>query len=181
MGRAWIEERAGDFEAAERALREGMAELERLNDRAYRSTVVVNLADCVYQQGRIDETRDLCALAREITTHDDIANFIHLHFLEGALFAHDGRLDAAEEEGRRAIDLADTTDHFNERAYARLYLAATLARAGRSSEASALAAEGLGIVEAKGDVTGLVQARRMLAEAGVGVPPDSSSGAANVA
>jgi class 3 adenylate cyclase/tetratricopeptide (TPR) repeat protein len=180
MGRAWIEERAGDFAAAERALRDGMDELERLNDRAYRSTVVVNLADCVYQQGRPDETRELCLLAREITTHDDIANFIHLYFLEGALLAHDGRFDEAEQEGRRAVDLADTTDHFHERASARLYLAATLARAGRPAQAGVLASEGLAIIEAKGDATGLVQARRMLEEARV-VPPDSSADPANVA
>jgi tetratricopeptide (TPR) repeat protein len=167
MSRAWIERRAGDHEAAERVLREGMDELERLNDRGYRSTVVVNLAECVYVQGRPAEARQLCALAREITAHDDITNLIQLHYLEGALLAHDGLLREAEEEGRRAVVLADTTDHYVERAGSRLHLATTLARADREAEAVALASEGLEIIEAKGDVTGFALWRRLLESAGV--------------
>jgi hypothetical protein len=165
MARGRIEERAGDLEAAEHFLREGMLELERLNDRAYRSTVVVNLAECVYEQGRLDETREICALAREITADDDVTNLITLGFLEGAVLAHEGRLGDAEEMGRGAVDLSDTTDHFFERANARLHLASTHARAGRDDEAAALAREGLGIIEAKGGVTGLACGRRLLAAA----------------
>jgi class 3 adenylate cyclase/tetratricopeptide (TPR) repeat protein len=167
MSRAWIEERAGDLAAAEDALREGMDELERLNDRAYRSTVVVNLAEDVHMQGRLDETRQLCALARELTPHDDVTNLITLHFLEGALLADEGRLDEAYAEGQRAVELSDTTDHFFSRACARLYLAATLARSGRQAEAAALAAEGLAIIRAKGDVTGLVLVQRLIEQGGL--------------
>jgi hypothetical protein len=121
----------------------------------------------VYEQGRLDETRNVCALVREITPHDDVTNLVTLGFLEGALLAHDGNLVEAEEQGRRAVELADTTDHFFERANARLHLASTLARMGKNAEAAALAAEGLGIIEAKGDVTGLARGRRLLEAAEV--------------
>ena len=67
------------------------------------------------------------------------------------------------KRGRReAVALADTTDHFKSRAYARLHLAATLARTDRDAEAASLSEEGLAIVEAKGDLTGLDMARRLL-------------------
>jgi tetratricopeptide (TPR) repeat protein len=167
MSRGWIEERAGDFAAAERAMSEGMDELERLNDRAYRSTLAVNLADCAFYQGRVDEARHYAGIAREITPHDDVTNLVHLHFLEGGFLAHDGRLDEAEEEGRSAIHLADTTDHVDQRATARLYLAITLARAGRRAEAADVGNEGLALIDAKGDVTGLALARRRLETHGV--------------
>jgi class 3 adenylate cyclase/tetratricopeptide (TPR) repeat protein len=177
MGRGWIEERADDSAGAERAMREGMDEFERLSDRSFRSTLAVNLADFLLYEGRVDEAREVTALARELTAPDDVTNLVHLHFLEGALLAHDGRLEEAEPEGRRAVDLADTTDHVDQRATARIYLAITLARAGRRSEAVVLANEALALFEAKGDVTGLALARRRLERGDV----DPSSGAANVA
>ena len=177
MGRGWIEERAADSAAAERVMREGMDEFERLNDRGFRSTLAVNLADFLLYEERVDEAREVIALARDLTPHDDTTNLVHLHFLDGAVLAHDGRLDEAEAEGRRAVDLADTTDHVDQRATARIYLAITLARAGQRAEAVALANQGLGLIEAKGDVTGLALARRRLERGGV----DPSAGAANVA
>jgi tetratricopeptide (TPR) repeat protein len=176
MARGWIEERAGDFARAEEVMREGMDELERLNDRSFRSTLAVNLADCLFYQGRFDEVGPVLELARELTAYDDVTNLIHLHLLEGGLLALDGRLEEAEAEGRRAVELADTTDHVDQRATARFYLAITLARAGRDTEAAALASEGLGLIAAKGDVTGLVVARNRLVQAGL----DPSAGAANV-
>ncbi len=162
MARSWIEYRAGDLRAAESFLRDGMAELERLNDRAYRSTMAVILAECLYEQGRFEETREVCEMARELSPDDDVTNFITLGFLDGALLARNGDLVAAERTGREAVALADTTDHFNSRAHARLHLAATLARAGRDEDAVSVAKDGLAIIEAKGDATGLAQARRLL-------------------
>jgi tetratricopeptide (TPR) repeat protein len=162
MARSWIEYRAGALPAAESFLREGMDELERLNDRSYRSTMAVILAECLYEQGRVDEAREVCAMARELSADDDVTNLVTLAFLEGALLAQDGDLVAAERTGREAVALADTTDHFKSRAYARLHLAATLARTDRDAEAASLSEEGLAIVEAKGDLTGLDMARRLL-------------------
>jgi class 3 adenylate cyclase/tetratricopeptide (TPR) repeat protein len=164
MARSWIEERAGDLNAGESALREGIADLERLNDRAYRSTTMLLLAENLYAQGRLDEIRGVCAEARELTPDDDITNVITLEFLEAMLLREDGRLDEAEQRGRLAVELADRTDHFISRGHARLHLATTLARAGRHGEASEFAAEGFGIIEAKGDITGLAANRRTFAE-----------------
>jgi tetratricopeptide (TPR) repeat protein len=168
MSRGWIEERAGELNAAESALREGIADLERLNDRAYRSTMMVLLAENLYTQGRVEEIRGLWAEARDLTPNDDITNLIALDFLEAALLREDGLLDEAERKGLLAIELADRTDHFISRAHARLHLATTLSRAGRSEEASMLATEGFGIIEAKGDITGLAANRRTFSEVAPG-------------
>ena len=107
----------------------------------------------------------MCVLARDVTPHDDVTNLIHLHL--SRVLAHEGRLEEAEEEGRRGLDLADTTDHFSQHAWARVYLSTILAHAGRDAEAAALAAAGLAIIEAKGDVTGLQGAQRLLEREGV--------------
>jgi class 3 adenylate cyclase/tetratricopeptide (TPR) repeat protein len=167
LSTAWIEERAGDRPAAEATLRAALDELGQLGDRAFRSTVAASLAECVYLEGRIDEARELCALVRETTPLGDLINEVYSAFLEGCLLAHDVRLTEAEERGRQAIELADTTDFFFARAKPRLYLATTLARAGRESEAVRLGSDGLEIFEDKGDVTGLAWAQRVLDSAGV--------------
>jgi hypothetical protein len=87
--------------------------------------------------------------------------------LEGCLLSHEGKPEEAESSGRHAFELAETTDFFIARARARLHLSTTLARAGRDVESAAVAAEGLAIFEAKGDVTGRAWAQRLLDAAGV--------------
>jgi tetratricopeptide (TPR) repeat protein len=169
LSTCWIEERAGDRPAADAALRAALEELGQLGDRAFRSTVAATLAECVYLEGRIDEARELCVLVRETTPLGDLINEVFAGFLEGCLLAHDGRVVEAEERGRHAVGLADTSDFFFARAKTRLYLASTLARAGRDSDAARVASDGLGIFEAKGDVTGLAWAKRLLEQQGMTV------------
>jgi tetratricopeptide (TPR) repeat protein len=161
--------RAGNHEASERVLREGLAELERLGDQASATTTALTLADCLYSQGRLDEVEPLCLWARERTNADDLVNFVFLAGLEGLLLARRGHREEAEQSARRAVELGETTDFFDARAWPRLVLAETLALAGRTDEAAESGAQALAIHEAKGDVTGAARARERLAEAGVPV------------
>ena len=55
MHAALIEQRAGDLGAWEQALRSGLVELESLDERAFASTIAMELALCLYEQGRFDE------------------------------------------------------------------------------------------------------------------------------
>jgi class 3 adenylate cyclase/tetratricopeptide (TPR) repeat protein len=167
MRSAFVERRAGDFEAEERELREGMDELERLDDRQFGPTVALDLAACLYHQGRHDETRALCAAARARSLPDDVANLIFLDALEGALLAHDGRLEEGEAVTRRGLVLSDTTDLFQMRSHARTALAEVLALAGKREESVAIAAECIAIHEDKGDVAGSALARRRFDRMGV--------------
>ena len=173
MSEAWIELRAGDvgdLAAAEGELRDGLALLQQIGDRAFRPTVAVNLADLLYGRGRYDEARKLCAEARATTEEDDVVNFVLCDAIEGGLLAREGRLDEAEARARHAVTLTEGIDFREARAIARRYLAEVLLLAGRTDEARALAAESLAIREAKGDVTGAARARELFARLGLQVP-----------
>jgi tetratricopeptide (TPR) repeat protein len=162
LARAWIEERAGDFGAAEDGLRDALAELERLLDRGFLSTVAVALAECLYLRGAFDEAREMCDYTRRVTTPDDLINFVYVHAIESCLLAREGRFAEAERAGRRALELAESSDFFFARARGRLYLASALAVAGRDVESAGLASEGFAILDAKGDRTGYRWAEKVL-------------------
>ena len=169
MPEAKVEHRAGDFAAEERVLREGLEVLERIGDRSYYPTVALDLGRCLYDQERYDEVGRLCEVARETTGADDLINFVELDRLGGGLLARRGRHEEAEVHVRRAVELAETTDFSEARAWARLMLAETLVLAGRTEEASEEAATGLGHYDAKGDVTGAARARDRLVKLGIEV------------
>jgi class 3 adenylate cyclase/tetratricopeptide (TPR) repeat protein len=169
MPEAKVELRAGDTAREEAVLREGLELLERIGDRSYYPTATLSLAKCLYGQERYDEVGPLCAAARATTSDDDLVNFVELAGLEGGLLARRGSHDAAGVHARRAVELAETTDFFEIRAWARLMLAETLALAGRAEEASVEAAVGLAHFAAKGDVTGGARVRERLAKLGIEV------------
>ena len=87
----------------------------------------------------------------------------------GLLHARRGEYEQAEERSRRAVALAETTDHHFARSYCRAYLAEVLALSGRSEEAAEVAAEAFEIFEAKGDVAAEAQFRERLSSLGVEV------------
>jgi len=169
LGESQVEFAAGDNAAGEAVLREGLELLERIGDRAYYPTVALSLAKCLYDQECYEEVGRLCEAARGITGDDDLINFVELHGLEGGLLARRGSHDEAGEQARRAVELAETTDFFETRAWARLMLAETLALAGRMAEATEPAAQALAIYEVKGDVTGAARARERLTGLGIDV------------
>jgi class 3 adenylate cyclase/tetratricopeptide (TPR) repeat protein len=167
MREADVELRAGDAAREEAVLREGLELLERIGNRSYYPTAALQLAACLYDRERYDEVEQLCEAARETTGTDDLINFVRLDGFEGGLLARRGSHGDAEEHARRAVALAETTDFYIARAWARLMLAETLALAGRMDEASEEAAAGLVHYDAKGDVTGAVRARERLDELGI--------------
>jgi len=169
MFSAWIEQRAGDVAAQEQALRDGLVELEALGERPFASTVAVYLAACLYQQGRFDEVRELCAVVREKSPPDDLVNFVHADALEGCLLAHDGRLHEALPLVWRAFKQAETTDFFDVRSEIRLFVAEVVALNRQPCDATKLVQEALDILDAKGDVTGAARARERIAQLGITV------------
>ena len=168
---AFVARRSGDVAAEESVLAAGLDELDRLGDRSFGPTVALELARCLYDQGRYDEVSALCARARESTLSEDIANFVMVDSIEGALLAREGRLGEAEEMARRSLALSETTDFFQMRGmYARSGLAEVLSLAGKAEEAAATAAEAIAIHDDKGDVTGSAFLRRRFDAMGIEVP-----------
>ena len=166
---AWIEQRAGDSASWEQELRSGLAELERLDAWAFASTIALDLAVGLYEQGRFEEVRELCALAREKSPPDDLVNFIYADALDGCLLGHDGRFDEAQRLVADVLERVERTDFFNLRAEIRIFMSEVLALNGKIDAATAFAEEALEIRAAKGDVTGAARTRERLATLGIEV------------
>jgi class 3 adenylate cyclase/tetratricopeptide (TPR) repeat protein len=167
---AFVERRAGGADVEQRieaCLRDGFAELERLDDRSFGPTIAALLAVCLAHQGRGHEARELCALVRERTLPGDLVNFVYLAEAEARLAASDGRLAEAESLARSGLDLAESSDLFALRGMrARWTLAETLWLRGKTDEADAVALEAIAIHEAKGDVAGVAVLRERFADIG---------------
>jgi tetratricopeptide (TPR) repeat protein len=167
LGAAGIEQRAGDLEACERALRSGLEELAALDDRAYYPTQAAFLARCLFAQGRLEEVGELCALVRDTSPPDDLVNFVYADALEAGLLAHQDRHEEAMAAMRNVLELVDTTDFVEARADVRLLCAEVLALAGRATEAADSGTEAIAILERKGDVTAAARARERLDDLGI--------------
>jgi class 3 adenylate cyclase/tetratricopeptide (TPR) repeat protein len=169
MHGAWIERRAGDLDAWERIARSGLEELEALKERQYSATVAAVLARCLFEQGRLDEVADLCALVRETSPLDDLVNFVYADALEAAVLAHQGRYDQAAEQMSRAVEVAETTDFVFIRAEIGLLSAEVHALSGRVAEAELAASAALRLLEAKEDVADAARTRERLDHLGIAV------------
>jgi class 3 adenylate cyclase/tetratricopeptide (TPR) repeat protein len=169
MYSAWVEQRAGDTDAWERALRDGLAELEGSDERAFSATITGYLAQCLCEQGRYDDALDLCPVVRDTSPSDDIVNFIYADTVEGYVLARRERLEEGLVLIERALERADATDFYFARADVRLSLADVLALAGEDDRARAVAREALEIYHTKGDVTGEARARERMARGGIAV------------
>ena len=164
-----VEWEAGNIATAERALEEGLAQLEEIGDRGFHSTVALTLAELRYARGRYDDARALCASARTNTEPSDLFNFILLDSIEGCLLAREGRFEEALRQSRRAIERTDGVDGIEARAASRRYLAEALFLAGQTNEARAVAVEAIAIREAKGDSTCAARTREGFEQLGLAI------------
>ena len=165
MGEAEVERRAGDDGRAEEVLREGLELLERVGDRSYYPTAALQLALCLYDHGAMTRSSS-CARWHGRRQGQTTSSNSWSSRGSQAAYSRGGGVTTRPTSTTRAVALAETTDFYFARAWARLMLAETLALAGRPEEASGEAATGLGHYDAKGDVTGAARARDRLAKLG---------------
>jgi class 3 adenylate cyclase/tetratricopeptide (TPR) repeat protein len=162
-----LEYELGDVERAEAIARDGLDLLERIGDSGYYPTVAAMLAQTLLHQGRFDEVREWLDRSRETSAADDVVNFVVCDAVEGVLLAHEGTRAESELLGRRAAELADTTDYVYARPVAHAYFAETLALAGKNDEAREHAATAMEILEHKGNVMLAARFRERLAAVGL--------------
>jgi tetratricopeptide (TPR) repeat protein len=162
-----MEFEAGDWQQAERVLREGLGDLEEIGERNFYPTLAVVLALVLLNQGRFPETREWLDRAQATTGSDDLINFIFIGFIDGALLARSDRLPEAQATGLRAVELADQIDFTLARPMAHSYYAETLALAGRRDEAIEHARIALAMTSEKGNVLRTKHLRDRLAAVGV--------------
>ena len=168
LSEAELELELGDLERAESILLDGLDLLERIGDQSYYPTLAVMLAQVLLHQHRLGEVSEWLDRSRATTGADDVVNFVLVDAIEGTVLAHEGRHEEAEASGRRAVELADTTD-YAARAVAHSYFAETLALGGKTPEAGAHATTAMEILDAKGNVMLAARLRERLAAVGVDV------------
>jgi class 3 adenylate cyclase/tetratricopeptide (TPR) repeat protein len=169
MGEAHVEWLAGEDAAAERILRDGLAGLEGIGERAFYPTAALHLATMLYARGRYDEVREWCEKARATTSDDDITNFLDLDLLEGLLLAREGSFEAAEAAALRAVERLEGIDMNEIEAVAHRQLAEIFALTKKPDVAREHASRSLRIAERKGDVALAARVREQLAAVGVEV------------
>ena len=137
IGGSVIESDAGNFDAAEAMIREGLEQLERMGDKSYYSTLAVMLAHVLLNQRRFAEVSQWLDRSRATTGADDIVNFVFIGFVwNTALLADEGRYAEAEAAGRRATELAETIDYVYARPIAQLVLRGDARAGGKARRGS---------------------------------------------
>jgi class 3 adenylate cyclase len=169
LSEASIERRAGDHAAAERALREGLAVLEEMDERAYRPTLAVILASVLYEEGRYDEVATLCEQARSTSGADDLVNFIYIDALSGCLAARRGSIDEARASALSTVQRVDGLEHNETQISAFRYVAEVFALTGDLPAAQGYAERALALAVAKGDLTFAALVREYVARVGIEV------------
>ena len=151
---------AGDLERGEEALREGYELLERMGNKGLLSKAALELGDCVFRQGRIDEAERLSEIGEEVTAEDDVFGMAQWLTLRARVRTARGDLDGAEAFARRGVALP-RNEFVELAAEARLALAEVLRLEG-NPEASSWAAEALELYEGKGNLVGAARVREFL-------------------
>jgi ATP/maltotriose-dependent transcriptional regulator MalT len=159
-----VELLAGDPVAAEVALRAGYEGLDRMGETAYLSTLAVDLAEAIYEQGRLEEAERVTEQSEQAAALDDVASQIGWRCVRGKVVALRGDADEGERLARDAVELAEKTDYLDLQGTALTALAEVLDHAGRREEAASVAGEAERIFERKGNVVSAARARAIWAD-----------------
>ncbi len=152
---ASLERLAGDYKAAETALRPAIEVLRQAGEKGYYSTLLGYLAYIVYAQGEYDEAEELARQADEAGGADDIETQRLSHGVRATVLARRGETAEAERLVRAAVELLAPTDALISQAESMMDLVEVLELADRPDEASAAAREAARLYAAKGATAGV--------------------------
>jgi tetratricopeptide (TPR) repeat protein len=160
---AWeVETLAGDASAAESSARRSCELLEQLGDRGVRSLASGQLAESLYELGRLDEALRWTETAEELSANDDVVSQMLWRQVRAKVLARKGNHAEAEPLSLEAVHLGDETDMLNRQGHARADLAEVLAEAGQLERAAAELDQALAHYETKGNLVSAANARRRL-------------------
>jgi tetratricopeptide (TPR) repeat protein len=150
---AWeVETLAGEPSAAEAIARRMCELLEQLGDTGMRSLASGQLAESLYELGRLDEARRWTETAEELSTNDDVVSQMVWRQVRAKVLARQGAHDAAAQHARDAVSLGEQTDMLNGRGSALADLAEVLALAGQRADAAVELDRAIVLYERKGNV-----------------------------
>jgi class 3 adenylate cyclase/tetratricopeptide (TPR) repeat protein len=161
---AGIELLAGDPVAAERELRVGFEEYERMGERARLSTTAALLAVALHAQGRDEEAHRFTVVSEEAASSDDLASQVHWREARAQVLARRGEVGEALNLAREAVEVAAETDFLWMHGDALVALAEVLRVAGSLQESMDAAEQALALYEAKGDLVSAGNTRALIAD-----------------
>lgn len=157
-----VELLAGDFSAAEQALRGGYQALERMGGTGPLANVAAMLARVLLRQERYDEAGDLTRVCEQVAAAHQLDPQIKWRSIRAVVHARRGDVEEAERLAREAVSRADETDQIETQAEARADLGEVLRMAGRSEEATKELNRALQLYERKGNAVAAKQLRSLL-------------------
>ena len=170
---SWVEEDAGDLEAALAQLRRSDA-LAHPAAAGHRSTTHAYIAVIEEARGHREASETALMRCEQLGAVDDVVNEAWTRQVRAKLALADGDHEAAEDWARAAARCAFTTDMPREQGAAWLTLAGVLAQRGRHDDAVEHGRAALDIYLKKGDQPAAARARSFLAEILVASGSDGS-------
>jgi tetratricopeptide (TPR) repeat protein len=156
-----IELLADDPIAAERELRVGYEQLERMGERPYLTSQAALLARALYSQERFDEAERYTRLSEEASDGDE-GSTGEWGPTRARILARQGSLKEAEDLARRAVAIAKDGDVIMYTANSLMSLAEILLLSGRPEEAREPIEDAFKVYESKGVRPWMDKARELL-------------------
>ena len=164
---ARIELMAGDLAAAERQLRWGYEQFERIGETEVRSTMAAMLAQVLHEQGQDDEAEQFALTSDELAAADDVYSQLLWRSALAKVRARRDGIEEARELAQQAVKLAAATDSLSFHGWALLDLARVEALLNGGTPPSDLVAEAMELFARKEDAASLRRAAAQFAGAGV--------------
>jgi class 3 adenylate cyclase/tetratricopeptide (TPR) repeat protein len=162
MGKANHALRAGRVADAEGAARQGVADLERLDEQGFQSTTLGMLGEALYRQGRWDEADQAALRVAELALPGDFDAAFRWRALRARVLARRGEIVEAERLAHEAVEIVESTDWYMQRGEAALTLGEVMELAGRTDEARAAYERAVESFDRKGMVPDAAVARDRL-------------------
>jgi ATP/maltotriose-dependent transcriptional regulator MalT len=152
----------GDGAAAERELRVGYEELEKIGEMAWQPTLVALLAEALYVQGRHDEAEEFTRISEKYAGSDDAYSQVWWRAVRAPILARRGAAADALAVVEKARSIAELTDSPEIQARALLAHADVLDIGGHQAEATPLVQLAIALLESKGNSAAAARARSRL-------------------
>jgi tetratricopeptide (TPR) repeat protein len=162
MSLADEELRAGRFDAAEAAAREGIKRLESLGEKGFLSSTLAQLAEVLVRSERFDEAEEVARETAELGADDDFDPMYRWRVVQARVLAHRGEHEEAERLAREAVEIMEATDWYVQRGDAHAVLGEVLEVAGKTDEARGSYARAIAFFDLKGAVVDADRIRRRL-------------------
>jgi tetratricopeptide (TPR) repeat protein len=145
-----VEYYAGNPAEGARLIRESYDGLTATGDRAFASTVAVNLGEVLLDLHRDDEAWEYGRVGRETSSTDDVMSQAGGRAVQARVLSRRGDHQGAEELAREAVAIISQTDYLDLHAGALVHLGHVLQEAGKPEEAIASAREAMALYDRKG-------------------------------